>query len=285
MTADLLRTFLRGGGIFVAALTCPAGSIAADLPSEPFGYVTEISGKWFAGERQLALWSPLQTDATIKVADPAKSDRLQILKRESNSHLTIDCSEVKCTELIRLNSFVQQPADGLGRRISAASKVIFDAVVDQLQQHPGRYSYHAARGGELADSVVREANGAIDVAPVFANLDRGRYWLRIQPVEGASEAAAPVVYEWDPGSPATLQARPAPSRLQELMLLRRLGESLFPTGQSAWILVCPSRRYESAAQAFKEVTSLTAQWHGEIDAGAKTTFMRAYLDHLADQCR
>lgn len=284
MKPDQLRTLLRGGRVFVTALMFSAGTIAADPAPEPFGYVSALSGKWFADERPLTLWAPLMVGATVKVANHAKSDRLQILKHENNSPLTINCSEVNCAEPIRLRDLVQQPGDALGRQISAARKIIFDAVLDQLKEHPGRYRYYAARGGEITDSVVSESNGSIDLTPVFANLDRGKYWLRIQPVEGVSEVEAPVVYHWDP-SPARFQIRRAASALHELLLFRGVGEMMYPTGQSAWVIICPSRRYESAALAFKEVTSLTAQWRGEVDAGAKTTFLRAYLGHLSDQCQ
>ena len=108
-------------------------------------------------------------------------------------------------------------------------------------------------------------------------------------VDSAEESTATTSFEaafpWDPSSPMTLTLGPIKSPLQELLLLRRSGEMMYPTGQSAWILICPSSSYVSTESAFREAISLTQEWAAQVDSSARTIFLRAYLGHISAQCR
>ena len=275
--------------LLIAALPVVFSGVAAQVGSDPFGYVSDIAGKWHADKQLLDIWSPIPKNAEITVSASTKSDRLQILEHEKNSFLVIDCAVQDCTRPIRINEETARQMFSVKAQFLAAKKAIVEAVQDQFKQYPKRYSYHAARGGELTDAVVLAKHGVVDLQPVVSGIDRGRYWLRLQPVDSAEESTATTSFEaafpWDPSSPMTLTLGPIKSPLQELLLLRRSGEMMYPTGQSAWILICPSSSYVSTESAFREAISLTQEWAAQVDSSARTIFLRAYLGHISAQCR
>lgn len=275
--------------LLIAALPFVCSGAAAQAGSEPFGWVSGIDGTWSVDNQRLDIWNPIQKNAEFKVSESKRSDRLQVVEHEKLSFIVIDCAVEDCTRPIKLNEVTGRPIIGVKEQFLAAKKAIVEAVQDQFKQYPKRYSYHTARGGELTDAVVLAKNGAVDLQPVFSGIDRGRYWLRLQPVDIAEESTATTSFEaafpWDPSSPMTLTLGPIKSPLQELLLLRRSGEMMYPTGQSAWILICPSSSYVSAERAFREAISLTQEWAAQVDSSARTIFLRAYLGHISAQCR
>lgn len=290
MNAYLMRVVWQlRSAVLVVALPFMFSEPSAQVVSKPFGHVSDIAGKWYADRQLIDIWSPIPKNAEIAVTASTKFDRLQILEYGTNSFLMIDCTVLDCTRPIKLNDLTGRKGSGTKERLMAAQRVIVDAVQDQFKQYPKRYSYHAARGGELIDAVVLVRNGAVDLQSVFSSIDRGRYWLRLQPVDSTEVATTTTSFEaaypWDPSSPVTLTLGTVKSPLQELILFRRTGEMLYPTGQSAWVLICSSSSYMLAASAFKEAVSLTQQWSEKVDASARTTFLRAYLGHISAQCR
>lgn len=258
--------------------------------AEPFGHVSEIAGTWLANGKPLELWSPIPEAAEIRVESPGEFDQLRILRYGRDSFVTFDCAKTEdCARPIKITKMTVPQDSGVKELLAAVRKGIISAVADQFKQFPKKYSHNLARGGELADGVVLGRNGTVDLQPVFRNVERGRYLLRLQPADSdapSGPAQSPLAnYEWDPRSPKGLELGSFKSSLQELLLFQRRGGTFFATGQSAWVLICHPGAYSTVVNEFNDAVSLTEQWGEQVDPTAKATFLRAYLGHLSSRCR
>jgi hypothetical protein len=279
----------RPGRLLAGLLT--ALSVATPSPattSDGGGFVVELQGDWrvespTAGP--LRRWDEVAAGATLRIVDPGRGDRVQIVGKQGLPLLTRSCANLSdCAGTIALGP---PPASA-----GAASGVqaMLASVIGKLRATPDRPSSHISRGTgdgpELLDQVLA-AGDSVDLAPVFAKAPRGRYRLRIQPVvrdSDRSEGLGPMQIDWEPGAPLVVSAGSPPlaAGLHEVALLREGGRGRGrASGSNAWILLAAPAQRADLADRFAQARRLTDDWAGSIEPEAARVLLRTWLEDLS----
>lgn len=278
----------RPGPSFAALLITLAAATSAIAAGEGGGFVVELQGDWrieSPAAVPLRRWDEVPAGATLRIADPGRGDRVQIVDKQGVPLLTRSCANPPdCAGTIAVGP---PPASASG---ASGVQAMLASVIGKLRATPDRPSSHISRsasdGPELLDQVLA-AGDSLDLAPVFAKVPRGRYRLRIQPVvrdSGRSEGIGPLQVDWEPGAPLTVPAGSPPlaAGLHEVALLREgTGARGRASGSNAWILLVPPSRRVELADQFAQARRLTDGWAGSIEPDAARVLLRTWLEDLS----
>lgn len=253
-----------------------ASSVAAQTP---IGYVLEIKGDWHLtghSGRVLSRWQKVPAGAQISLKTPASDAYIVIASLGGEIIDKRKCEDEDCSRPIKL------PQSNITR---SPLRVAVQAITELLYASPLRYSLHRNRNlGALVDGVVRLDKGEIDFSPVLTQT--GSYYLRWRPRPHSSSAAGkwakPVALRTERGKPVLVMVPNVKPGVYEINLQRRIGNS-YETFASAWVLVSPAAKYESATAAFQQAVDLTEQWGSLVEPDTAQQFLRAQLDYLAGQ--
>jgi len=140
----------------------------------------------------------------------------------------------------------------------------------------------------LQDAVVLLKNGSVDLSSPFKLVREGRYMVRLKSLAGHEvvndgPTLDPVVCEWDPKNPSSLQVNELVPGLYELTIFAPspITGNLVPTTDRAWLLISRPDIYERNLSSFNDAVAITKEWGQEVDRSAVQSFLREYLDYLS----
>ncbi|HEV8713784.1 MAG TPA: hypothetical protein VGX03_13270 [Candidatus Binatia bacterium] len=163
------------------------------------------------------------------------------------------------------------------------------AVMLLFSKQPTRYDRPAltrGKGQDLREAVVRLYDGQVDLSPVFQNLKKDVYLLRLRPIGRDDESKTEdtldtVIFHWDPANAKPLLLNRIKPGLHQVSVLDAYTEEPLPG--EAWVLLSEPGQYEKNFSAFQQAVVLTKQWGEGTERDAVRSFLRAYLDALAEQ--
>jgi len=92
---------------------------------------------------------------------------------------------------------------------------------------------------------------------------------------GKTWNSSPITIDWNPGENTPLVLKGIQPGLY-LLSFERKGAQV-----SAWVLLCDSDTYPSAAASFEEFAKQMNMWGDGVTQNTKKSYQRAYLDYLA----
>ena len=277
-------TFLPCTPLFLLAplwltsiLSCPGWG--QDRSSEQ-GVVIGLTGEWTPQDKgPLNLGDPISVGVKIAHKAPATLT----VWFEGHSPTSYSCppsQEQSCPGMIKPPVETNKSTSPLKRVMDETFALLASSLRSMRPKEPSRYFTAASRGleGELKEAVLLLQGSQVDIAPAFADLSAGSYWVRFDsPGDGRRKTAATQV-QWQPGKPALVSAAGLKLGLYQLSLLEQSGE---PASSEAWILLSGTQEYSATAARFQEVASTVATWPAGADPSAIRAVLRACLDALS----
>lgn len=139
--------------------------------------------------------------------------------------------------------------------------------------------------GKLREAVVPIRGQEVDLAPVFAEMDAGTYYVRVEmrTADGKpiGRSTKPVGVKRGAAMSSPIPVSNLEPGLYELILLEGRGNEYLPTGLTAWFLAIDIDQYKQSANLFREAKRLTSTWRKEVDEGMTRGYLKALLIHLA----
>lgn len=243
------------------------------------GFVLKMSGHWVLERpsmppQRITERQSIPPESKLRPESPGATVTILLI-----DDTKIDCSSSnlgRCSEPFNLSS----PSPGKRERITKAVMLLFE-------KQPTRYDRPAlVRGREvnLQDSVVRLQDGKMDLSPVFRNAEKHAYRLQVWQIgPGTKSDGAPteVLLRWNPGTTTFVSAKGIKSGLHEINVVNEGTKE--PLAGVAWILVSTPEQYNKNVTAFQEAVALTQHWGKEVGRDSVQSFLRAYLDALAER--
>jgi hypothetical protein len=160
---------------------------------------------------------------------------------------------------------------------------MLDAVLDLFAGKPDRYSIHRVRGSESAgrrDGVARLDGSTVDVSYFMEGQENGAYELQFVSLarmsgNGKTWNSSPITIDWNPGENTPVVLKGIQPGLYLLSFEHKGAQG------SAWVLLCDSDTYPSAAASFEEFAKQMNMWGDGVTQDTKKSYQRAYLDYLA----
>jgi len=283
--------FGRGGRItflpyvllfLLTVLSCmaavPSSSTRPQATNTQEGIVIGLIGDWKTEHpvRLLSLGDSIGVGATVKPETPGKLT-LWFEGRAPDDHYV--CQKSPCPD--QLIKLPPEPDKSPAPDRSLVDKS-FELLAAIFPKEPSRYFSASSRGleGDLKEAVLLLQGTQADIAPAFADLPAGTYWIRLDsPVESA-RTTGPTEVRWQPGRPALFSAAGLKPGLYRLSLLEPSGET---TGSEAWILFSSSQEYAANSSAFQTVGQTVDNWPASADPSAIRAILRASLDALYEK--
>ena len=157
----------------------------------------------------------------------------------------------------------------------------------RLRGKPDVYKAATSRGagGEMQEALVLMSAGKVDLSPPFAKMSAGKYLLRMKPLEDENQAAlGPFEFEWNPAGPQSpIEMKGVGNGLYHLSILDAVDGQPLGGGMDAWVLICGPESYPKLSSDFSEVSERTAAWGSKVSKATVRSFLRAYLDELAER--
>lgn len=187
------------------------------------------------------------------------------------SHKTIDC-ESGCPPFQAGTEASPGKTDGVWPLLAA------------LASNPRHYYSAVSRNyGTIRDGVVPLRGRDADLSPVFADMGKGTYWIKLQKLDSGKPKSDPAVLRdaplkvpWNPGQGGMLPSlNPGLYRLQ---LTNEQGEA---TGGDAWVLVRGSGDYEKARATYEKTRDDLASWREDVPPAGIRAVLRVQLEQLA----
>lgn len=250
------------------------------------GNVLDIEGNWYLDRRSglaLTKGAELPAGGVVRIAGPSRFAFIILRYNGSNQVVTRRCRNPgECDQPLLLP------------RITQGRTSVFDFIVakamEVIRRDPVSSSVNAGRSsdGVLREALVQLKDGQIDLAPVLAAMNKGTYYLRVEPrtVKGRnskSEPPRPIRVDWNSNAATTDQSVNFQPGLYALALLERRGEAYTPTLTTAWLLAANAEQYARLTPQFREATQLTETWKSDVSEATARGFIRAFLIHLESQ--
>lgn len=255
----------------VVALAAPLA--AADRPMESVGFVLDVAGQWTldgAPAAGLRVGQALPAGATLRARAAQPRWRI-VIALSDGSTLARTCGEPvgACGEALTMPAAAHSQTGFWGRALAAASS---------LFAHPQeRYASTLSRGGGGEDGVARLEAGALSVEGVLAGLPAGSYQVTLRPLASQIEAVASSYKAPGGGHLA------APGLKPGLYELRASPQTDPDRSSSVWVLVVEPAAYQAAWESFESARATANSWATDARAAAVRSFLRAYLEELANQ--
>jgi hypothetical protein len=268
------------GQILCTVCTAAEGEIA--------GLIIEISGRWVAESapaRPLALSDKVTIGQKI-IREPAfakgdsKTDTISIFLK-SGAFLKRSSKDNSLDQPILITPPAEKP--GMVSRIVSEVLQIFgrDDVryVPMITRDPGD-----EKAPNLREAVLLLDSKKLDFTPAVTHLANGRYSVRLSATKSQPKKpntpASNFILEWEIGKPAKVAVPDLLPGLYRATLLNADGSS---GNSGVWILVCPPSTFERTAKLMAEAESVVDSWGPDASIEAKRSFLRAYLDVLANK--
>lgn len=247
--------------------------IATTLCAQQVGFVQEIEGRWVLNNSaQLKPGESLPAGGTIRNPSPSPFDRITLANTRGEIFLKRECKAAfDCARAIVLPRVAR----------SGVLAAAYGAVMSLIWGEPDRYAVTGVRGEDLAEAVIKLDHGRVDLAPVFMQKERGRYYLRWRLVGSTGATTSLQTFDWAPNSSHTASIANHKPGLYELTLMNLVRGEYKPSGGAGWVLLVDSRRYRNINARFAKMRRLTDRWGKDVSPDAKQTFLRATLDSLA----
>ena len=262
----------------IAIVLVAFSSLFVVAAQTPVAYVLEIEGDWRLNRNSstaLKRWQKLPPVGSITIQAPAPDARIVIANLSGEIIDSRDCKSRDCSQPINLPKLSPRRSV-LGLAFEAATDLLFGALP--------RYSIHRNRTfAGLSDGVAKLEKDQIDLTHLLKQT--GSYYVRwrARPRRGRPAIwSNPVGLRMELGQPSLVSVTKVKPGLYEISLQRRTGES-YETFASAWVLVSAAPKYDGAAAAFQQAVDLTEHWGTNVEPETAKQFLRAYLDHLAEQ--
>lgn len=246
------------------------------------GYVLEIEGRWYIDRNPreyLAMGQRLMAGDVIKIVGPKDNDRLVISGTNFEIIAKRYCARENC--LRRLDVPFSQSDSGV-------LDAILNTAMRLIRGRPERYSIHGQKGGSnyLEEAVSLFDKGSLDLSPVFQNMPKGVYYLKLQNLQpGAiNTVVGPQKFLWDPQQASPLSVTDLRSGVYEVSLLLRKGNRYEPT-LSVWTLISSKSEFDRLNDSFREAVRLTRKWQTTTTDETRRAVLRACLDGLAETTR
>jgi hypothetical protein len=247
---------------------------------EKIGYVLDINGEWYLGSvstQNLKKGSAVPGAGVIKARSPQEVSNLIVIA-DLNGRIIEKryCRDRgSCIRPIQLPSTSQnQP--------SLTSRII-NAVMGLWGTEPVKYKTFGSRESSkaLREAVVSLKDGNIDLHDVFINKSEGPYLIRfVLPANQRRIALGPLDFRLGPGNQSPIAVGALGPGLYEVELLDRNSQEP-DIGTEAWLLIANPEQYQELSSSFREAVKLTESWGGDLKRTTVSSFLRAYLDHLA----
>lgn len=257
---------------------------AADHPKcDAVGLVADISGTWYleSASQPLQRGQGVPENSVIHARQP--HDRRSFLviaffdeRRQPEQRLC----EIPgaCASPLELPSCLTSESPSIFQRVMIA-------VGRMFAHDPERYIPTLSRGRSLRDGVVEVANGQGDVHPILSGTQTGVYQFELQALSrqtATDRVFGPFQVQWQQQEPALVPLGDLAPGLYQMRLLDSDSLGLRPTGEDAWVLVCPAENSKTAA-TFQEAEALIQQWGKDLRLTTRRSILRAYLEYLATQ--
>jgi hypothetical protein len=248
------------------------------------GYVLDVEGQWYLDGRPgqaLARGAELPPSGVIRIPSPSQFAFI-VVRYSDNQITTKRCrNSGECVQPILLPRAVPHQASYFD--------IFTEKFMKAFRSDPVAPSVNAGRSpdGVLREAVVQLRDGQVDLAPVFAEMKGGTYYLRLERKAGDDQTAnsgstKPIEVMWNPANSSTL-ALPLQPGLYEMVLMEKRGTGFRPTLATAWFLVGDVEQYANAVGQFCEATRLTATWQGKVSEGTMRDYLRSFLMQLSTQ--
>lgn len=255
------------------------------------GHVLDVEGDWYLDSRRgqaLRKGDELPSSGVIRIPSPSRYAFIVIVYDANNEIVKKQCrNQGECEQPILLPKAVQRQ---LTRR-----EILLGYLMRAVRLNPAMPSVNAGRSddGVLTEAVVQIKEGGVDLAPVFARLNSGTYYLQIErvvPERKDGDDAAPIRIQeqleikWDAAARTILPAMKVPPGLFEIELLEKQDTTGTSTLTTAWFLTVNPEQHEKALAQFSEVKELTATWK-DLNEETRRGFLRAFLSQLASELK
>lgn len=250
------------------SLMVSSGQAAPEADS--IGFVLEIKGKW-------RLVAPKNIEITGGTFLPPGG---KIEPVGNDGELTV-CLTNSETRVFR------QAATLPGLTKLSFSQQFFAALAGKFR---GGVVQANSRAGELfQDGVLAIKEDQLDVSPVIAELPPGRWKLQLTKVvppkaSDTSPAASPekpVTFPLNLESDVAGEVRV--TTLPGLYWLELVNPRTNHTvGDSAMVLICAPAEFAAKDKSFSDAVAMTEQWEDDVRDRIAATFLRAYLQTLAE---
>jgi hypothetical protein len=263
--------------------------------------VLDLEGDWYLDSRRgqaLRKGDDLPSSGVIRIPSPSRYASIVVVYDANNEIVKKQCRNAgECEQPILLPRAVERQ---LTRR-----EILLGYLMKAVRLNRALPSVNAGRSddGPLAEAVVQTKDGRVDLAPVFAGLNSGTYYLHIERVTpeaedgegagakpkgkdgnggGATPIPGPIEVKWDAAARTSLPAVKLPPGLFEVELLEKRDTTFTSTLTTAWFLAVDPEQHEKVLAQFSEVKELTLSWK-DLNEETRRGFLRAFLSQLASE--
>ncbi len=281
LTSRRCRRGAMVGSILVVSLLC-----APAKAWQIVGFVLEKQGTWQIKDepKDLAEGQRLAAGGQLVNASPKDGDWITVVNLNGELIVRIRCTSGTCKACSGESDACYDPIPALPASKQAPSLVgtVLESVMELVSGKPDRYSVHRVRGHALSDAVLRVDQGRLDLGPVFATQESGRYRIQFLSIGDRRWKSDPVSFDWDPtrGHPTAV---PGLDRGLHALVLFDADDASGSPLMEAWVLITNPEEYPKVASAFKAASDQTAKWGTSVTPDTKQRFLRANLDYLANQ--
>ena len=257
---------------------------ATAFAQEKIGYVLDINGEWYLGSvspQNLRKGSAVPGGGVIKARSPQEVSNLIVIA-DLNGRII---EKRHCRDQVSCSRPIQLPSSSQNRQ-SLASRII-DAVMGLWGTEAVKYKTFGSRESSraLREAVVSLKDGNIDLQDVFVSKSEGSYLIRfVLPANQRRIALGPLDFRWRPGNQALIAVGALGPGLYEVELLERNSQEP-DVGTEAWLVIASPEQYQELSSSFREAVKLTESWRGDLRRTTVSSFLRAYLDHLASEMK
>jgi hypothetical protein len=265
----------------------PAGptQLSAPPPERNIGFVMDEVGSWLVNGHPVVPGQAVPAGGRIRLAKPASRDTARssitiVLLNNQAVHVSCDAPHACEKDYVLPSSLLGQPS--LGQRLTEAALALF-------RQRPARYVPAIVRGGAespMEDAVVELSSTGLDMRPCLGELASGSYRMRFgTPDHGTTPDPRAAQFDtlWSHEHPVPTAVAGVQEGLYELTVVSR---SIPRTdGGDAWILILSGARYTKAAVDYQVVRTAVQKWDQSVPGSVRRTFLRAFLESLAEQGR
>jgi hypothetical protein len=295
----MTRRVVIGLVICLAILLIPFLSASVSAQGT-IGHVLDVEGDWYLDSRRgqaLRKGDELPSSGVIRIPSPSRYASIVVVYDANNEIVKKHCRNAgECEQPILLPRAVQRQ---LTRR-----EILLEYLMKAVRLNRAMPSVNAGRSddGPLAEAVVQTKDGRVDLAPVFAGLNSGTYYLNIERVMpegnddgagakpkkkdgdggGATLVQGPLEVKWDASARTSLPAVKLPPGLFEMELLEKRDTTFTSTLTTAWFLAVNPEQHEKVLAQFSEVKELTLSWK-DLNEETRRGFLRAFLSQLASE--
>jgi hypothetical protein len=252
---------MNSAALFTTSILAAGLVFASDTAATPSrGTVLGILGAWTKDGK------PLRFGNEVSLGDKLSAERSGSITVEFGDGIVSYSCDQPCTRTLAAND--RKPVGGLAR-IMAVIRPIFLKEGDRLIAA-------VSRGADVSEAVVPLKGNQVDLSGMLTDLAPGRYSARFKPVVAAGTEGPMVGLQHANGSPSIVTATIRPG-LYDVELFKD-GQ---PLGMGAWVLVSGPQTFAADSEAFRQASSVAANWSPNADARSVRAFLRANLESLA----